>query len=163
MFKISVFLGLFFTSLLSAQDQQPAKELTIHQKEVKQAIEEFFEGFHKGDTTIMKKVIASKAILQTVAKNKEGNVKIGQTPIEKFLNAIHNRPADQKWDERLLSFTITANAQIANAWTPYEFYFNQKFSHCGVNVFQLYNDGEGWRIMHLADTRNREGCQNSSE
>lgn len=161
--KILVVLSLFFTALLAAQDHQGTKELTIHQKEVKQAIEEFFDGFHKGDTAIMKKVLASKVMLKTVAKNKEGKIKIGETPIEKFLNAIHNRPADQKWDERLLSFTITANGQIANAWTPYEFYFNEKFSHCGVNVFQLYKDREGWKIMHLADTRNREGCKSSGE
>ena len=92
-------------------------------------------------------------------RTKEGEIKTVKNDIEKILIAIQNRPAEQKWDERLLAFKIEADSAIANAWTPYEFYVNDNFSHCGVNVFQLFNDGKTWKIIAIADTRFREGCK----
>jgi len=144
--------------LISIQSFAQDKNAKDYKEEVKATILEFFDGFHKGDTAKMKKTIDPQMVLKTVVKDKEGNIRTAQMDIDKFLGAIQNRPAEQKWDERLLSFTIEADGSIANAWTPYEFYLNDNFSHCGVNVFQLYHDGSSWRIMTIADTRKREGC-----
>ncbi len=161
MYKSLAFVLLFFAFLSTgyAQKEVPKDESTRYQKEVKATILEFFEGFHSGDTAKMKKTIDPNIAIQTIAKNKAGELKTVKVAVEKLLGAIQNRPADQKWDERLLLFKIDADANIANAWTPYEFYLNGNFSHCGVNVFQLYNDGNSWKIIALADTRKREGCK----
>jgi len=153
------FLILFFL-FISCNTVFSQKEIDENQKNAKQAVLDFFEGFHKGDTVQIGKTIISKdMVLQTVFKTKEGKVKTNTTTIAKFLEAIHNRPKDQKWLEKLLDFKIDANDRIAQIWTPYEFYVNDKFSHCGVNIFQLFNDGSTWRIMAIADTRKREGCK----
>ncbi|TAK42505.1 MAG: hypothetical protein EPO28_07185 [Saprospiraceae bacterium] len=33
-------------------------------------------------------------------------------------------------------------------------------SHCGVNAIQLFKSAEGgWKIIHITDTRRREGCR----
>ncbi len=128
------------------------------QVEVKAAIDTFFEGFHKGDTTLMKSVMMDKIVLQTTYTNKEGNnVLVTESP-EKLINAIATRTEDQKWDERLLDYNIQIDGTMANVWTPYEFWFNDAFSHCGVNNFQLFNDNGQWKIIYLIDTRRREGC-----
>ena len=34
----------------------------------------------------------------------------------------------------------------------------EQFSHCGVDAFQLAKYQEGWKVVTLADTRQREGC-----
>lgn len=70
-----------------------------------------------------------------------------------MLNAIVTRTDDQKWDERLLHYNIQVDGNMANAWTPYEFWFNDAFSHCGVNSFQLFKNGDQWKIIYLIDTR----------
>jgi hypothetical protein len=40
--------------------------------EVKAAVDMFFEGFHKGDTTLMKSVMMDKVFIQTAYRDKEG-------------------------------------------------------------------------------------------
>lgn len=145
------FLTCSLTTLIPAQ--------TIAELEVKAAVDTFFEGFHKGDTLLMTSVMADKLLLQTAFKDKEGKDVLVTEDRQKLIEAIANRPDDQKWDERLLDYVIKVDGNMANAWTPYEFWFNDQFSHCGVNSFQLFNDNGSWRIIYSIDTRRRAGCR----
>ncbi|WP_303315245.1 nuclear transport factor 2 family protein [Flavivirga abyssicola] len=144
------YLFVLITSTIYSQSDEKT--------EVKAAVDTFFEGFHKGDTTLMKSVIADKIIMQTAYKNKEGKDILVTDEPGKLINAIANRPADQKWDERLLDYSIQVDGNMANAWTPYEFWYNGAFSHCGVNSFQLFKDGDQWKIIYLIDTRRKSTC-----
>ncbi len=150
MVRIIFYLFVLMTSILYGQNNQEV--------EVKTTVDRFFEGFHKGDTLIMKSVMADKIILQTAFKNKKGDDVLVTDQVQKLMDAIGNRPSDQKWDERLLSYNIQVDGNMANAWTPYEFWFNDKFSHCGVNSFQLFKEGESWKIIYLIDTRRKSTC-----
>lgn len=152
MARVILFLILLITGSVVAQQNTP-------QDEVKKTIETFFEGFHKGDTTLMKSVMVDKFTTQTAFKNKEGKDILVTEESSKLINAIAKRPLDQKWDERLLDFKIQVDGNMANAWTPYEFWYNGEFSHCGVNSFQLFNDNGTWKIIYLIDTRKKQGCQ----
>ncbi|TYA71785.1 nuclear transport factor 2 family protein [Seonamhaeicola marinus] len=148
--RIIFYLVLLITSTIFSQSEE--------EQAARATIETFFEGFHKGDTILMKSVMSDKLILQTAFRNKEGkDVLVSDSP-DKILKAIATRPADQKWDERILSYNIQIDANMANVWTPYEFWFNDKFSHCGVNSFQLFKDGDTWKIIYLIDTRKRAAC-----
>jgi hypothetical protein len=62
-------------------------------------------------------------------------------------------------DERITFETIKIDGPLAVAWTPYKFYYEGKFSHCGVNSFQLVRLNGAWKIQYLIDTRRRTGCQ----
>ena len=42
--------------------------------------------------------------------------------------------------------------------TPYKFYVGEKFSHCGVNSFQLVKIRGEWKIQYIIDTRRRQNC-----
>ncbi|WP_103072629.1 nuclear transport factor 2 family protein [Aquimarina sediminis] len=159
MYKLSIAVILFVSFTGYSQNDISNNQEATYKKEVKQTILEFFEGFHSGDTTKIKTTLDKNIVMQTIVKTKEGEVRTVKTDVEKILIAIKNRPVEQKWDERLLSFKIDADSSIANAWTPYEFYVNENFSHCGVNIFQLFNDGNRWKIIAIADTRNKVGCK----
>lgn len=128
------------------------------QDHVKKSIETFFEGFHKGDTVLMKSVMMDKVIMQTAFKNRQGKDTLVTDEPGKLIKAIGSRPSDQKWDERITSYNIQVDGNMANAWTEYEFWYNDKFSHCGVNSFQLFSDNGTWKIMYLIDTRRRDTC-----
>lgn len=127
--------------------------------EAKQTIVTFFEGFHKGDTTLMKSVMMDKVYMQTAFKNQEGNDILVTDEPEKLLKAIADRTADQKWEEKILDYKIQVDGNMANVWTTYEFWFNGQFSHCGVNSFQLFYDNGTWKIIYLIDTRRQKDCQ----
>ncbi len=165
MYKISIFTFVIFlySTICHSQKDVSKDDINRYKEEVKETILEFFEGFHSGDTAKMKKTMDYNIVMQTIIRTEGGRMKTRKTDVKKFLEAIHDRTTEQQWDERLLLFKIDADSTIANAWTPYKFYLNDNFSHCGVNVFQLFNDGTSWKIIAIADTRVREGCKSSSE
>ena len=100
-----------------------------------------------------------KVIVQPAYKNKEGDDILVTSHILKLLSAVANRPPEQKSDERLLSYNFQFDSNLANVWTPYEFWLNDQFSHCGVNSFQLFNKAGKWEIIYIIDTRRRQDCQ----
>ncbi len=61
--------------------------------------------------------------------------------------------------EIALDYQIKIHNSIAYAWVPYEFYVNDKFSHCGIDVFTLFKVGDEWKIMSAAYSIEREDCQ----
>ncbi len=126
--------------------------------DAKQLIDTFFEGFHKGDTTLMRTTLMKEVTLQTAYSNKEGEAKLNTGSLDKLLDAIANRPAEQKWDERLLDYKVSIDGNLAHVWTPYEFWVNGNFSHCGANAFTLVKTDDGWKITHLIDSRRRSTC-----
>jgi hypothetical protein len=77
--------------------------------------------------------------------------------LEDFLNMIAT-PRKEIFDEQILSFEIRIDGQMATAWTPYKFYLDKTFSHCGVNAFQLFKSENGWKIISILDTRRKEPC-----
>ena len=60
-----------------------------------------------------------------------------------------------KFQEKLLSFSIQIDGSMAHAWTPYEFYINEKLSHKGINAFTLFKENELWKIIYIIDTRRK--------
>jgi len=126
---------------------------------IKKVINLFFKGLQKRDTIALKKTVADNIILQSASFNSAGESRLITEKISTFLKSISAKKKEDNWDERLKSYKIQIDGNMANVWTPYEFYLNYKFSHCGVNSFQLFNDGEQWKIIYLMDTRRRLGCK----
>ncbi len=139
----------FFTGNLAAQNEK---------EDIKKVIKSFFKGLQNGDTIAIKKTISDDLILQTSFINKEGASVLRKEDASKFLKSLASKKPEDIWEEKLESYAIQVDGPMANVWTPYKFYLNYKFSHCGVNSFQLFNDGEKWVIIYLIDTRRRLGC-----
>lgn len=121
-------------------------------------VDTFFKGFHQGDTLMMKSIIIDNMPTQTVFTNGNGEAQVVDGNITALLNAIANRPSNQIWEEKLLSYQIQVDGNLAHVWTPYEFWLNGEFSHCGANSFTLGKTEEGWKILHLIDSRRKGGC-----
>ena len=145
-------LALFLMCTLTTYSQQNME------LEVQQTIERFFEGFHNQDSTVMRSVLAPNPILQTIGQNAEGKTQVRDVPFDALIKAIVSIPDSVAFEERINSYKIRIDGPMANAWTAYEFWRNDTFSHCGVNSFQLYHDGSSWKILYLIDTRRKEDC-----
>ena len=146
-------LAILLQATLSGSAQSTAEI------EVKEQIERFFEAFHNRDSDALKNLINDELVLQTMGKDREGNPRIRTDEVDKFLISIASIPDSLNFKEEILSYEIKVDGPMANAWTPYTFWVNGKISHCGVNSFQLFNDGNSWQVIYLADTRRREGCE----
>ncbi len=140
----------------SAQGPNPP-EVTPEQ-EVKQVVEAFFDGFHKQDSLAMKSLVTDDVVLQTTARNKQGKTLFKTEKFDKLITSITSIPDSITFQEKLTSFSIQVDRTMANAWVGYEFWLNGKFSHCGINSFQLVNFDGDWKIIYLIDTRGKAGC-----
>lgn len=119
---------------------------------VKESVEKLFTGMKNADTTMIKSVFADEAILQTITKN--NTVKTDK--VEDFVNSI-SKLSKNDADEKIRFEAIHIDGSLASVFTPYEFYFKGKFSHCGANSFQLVKQNNVWKIQYLIDTR-RTNC-----
>ena len=153
MFRILVlivFLISFVGNVPAQSDQENA---------IKKVIEQFFDGLQSGDTLKIKNTVSEKILLQTTYTNKEGNTVLQIIDFNKFLKSLASKKPEDIWQEKLLSYNIQVDGTMANVWTPYEFYLNNDFSHCGVNSFQLFLDNGQWKIIYLIDTRRKKSCK----
>lgn len=153
--KIITFLIIIaFSMVVKAQN-------TTQEKAVKNTIENFFIGFHKGDTTLLKKTLHKDLKAQTTFTNRNGEniLRTSKNVYQTLVDFAKNVKPTDDYDEKILSYEIKIDGTLASVWTPYEFYNKGKFSHCGVNSFQLFNNNGNWEIIYLVDTRKRSSCK----
>lgn len=124
---------------------------------VKQTVNRLFEGMKKSDTAMIRAAFSFQPVLQTIGKNKEGKISIESELLDSFLVAI-SKPHTEIYDERITFDVIKIDGELAMVWAPYKFYLGDKFSHCGVDSFQLIKINGEWKIQYLIDTRRRQNC-----
>lgn len=131
----------------------------IHPKDsVEKAIAGFFEAFHAQDSMRLRQMVSPAMRMQTVGRSSTGTDSVITIPFGNFLRSITSIPDSVRFEERLLSIAVEVDGNLAQAWTPYEFWVNGELSHCGANAFQLFYEGASWKILQIIDTRRREGC-----
>ncbi|MDI1304566.1 MAG: nuclear transport factor 2 family protein [bacterium] len=141
--KIVVLIVLFTSAYSQAQNQ-----------EIQKVVEIFFEAFHAKDTLKLQSLCDETMILQSISENAKGT-KLSNEKTQAFFKSIASIPAELKFQEKIMSFSIQVDGSMAHAWTPYEFYLNGKLSHKGVNAFTLFKKDNSWKIVHLIDTRRK--------
>lgn len=125
---------------------------------VKAAVNNLFIAMKNADTAMLRSCFTDSAILQTIIKNKEGKPAVRNESVGDFA-AFLAKEQPGNADERIVFDVLKIDGPLAIVWTPYEFYYKGKFSHCGVNSFQMLKTAAGWKILYLVDTRRRAGCK----
>ncbi|WP_412466590.1 nuclear transport factor 2 family protein [Pedobacter sp. KLB.chiD] len=143
----ALFLLCFIRNGFAQSDEESA---------VKKTINDLFNGMRNGDSTLTRSTFAPSALMQTIV-NKEGKVSIRSESVNSFIKFI-GAPHQEKYDERIVFTKILIDGLLASVWTDYQFYLGNKFSHCGVNSFQLVKGNQGWQIVYLIDTRRKDNC-----
>jgi ketosteroid isomerase-like protein len=142
----AVVLAALAPASLTAQDDDAAAAV-VHQ---------LFDAMRAKDTATVRHVFHPEARLQSVGPDRDGRMAVRTTSIDAFVGAIGGATAHL--DERIWDTEVQSNGGLATVWTRYAFYADGTFSHCGVDAFQLANTGDGWKILQVADTRQRDGC-----
>jgi len=124
---------------------------------VKNTVNTLFKGMKNADPELLKSAFADGALLQTIARDKEGKTVVRTDQVSDFVASISKLKKDSA-DERIVFETIKIDGPLAIVWAPYNFYYNGQFSHCGVNSFQLVRLNGAWKIQYIIDTRRRAGC-----
>ncbi|TDH28918.1 nuclear transport factor 2 family protein [Segetibacter sp. 3557_3] len=126
---------------------------------VKAAVTSLFTAMKTSDGQRLRACFTDSGMLQTIGANKlTGEPEVKSVAISRFAEQIGKLPKDSA-DERITFSSVQVDGDLASVWTPYEFYYAGKFSHCGVNSFQLVRTQGGWKIHYLIDTRRKTGCK----
>jgi hypothetical protein len=125
---------------------------------VRAAVNELFIAMKNSDGARLRASFADSALLQTIVTNKEGKTVVRNESIEEFAESIARLPKGAA-DERIRFDIVKIDGPLAIVWAPYSFYFKEKFSHCGVDSFQLLRSGGVWKILYIVDTRRKEPCE----
>ena len=139
---------LLLAPLASAQTADPDAEAAV-----RAVITDLFDGMRAHDSTAVRATMHPEARLMTAA-TQDGARSVQMSPIPQFLAAIAGAPVlldEQIPDE----YPVLIDDGLAVAWTPYRFYADGQFSHCGTNAFVLALGDEGWQIVQIMDTRRR--------
>jgi hypothetical protein len=145
----TIALGLLAIALCSAPLE--AQTLTPEQ-EVRAVVAKMFDAMRARDTAAFRSLFDSGARL-IATSNRNGTPEIDITPIGNFIAMISTAAPGQLLDERLMNTEVRVSDNLASVWTEYNFYIGERFSHCGVDNFQLAKGADGWKIFALADTR----------
>src|SRR5690606_10727372 len=109
-------------------------------------------------TVMLKDCFNDSVIFQTIAVNKEGKVVVRNENVKNFISFV-GKEQKGKLDEQIEFESVNIDGNLASVFTPYKFYYDGKFSHCGANSFQLVRINGLWKINYLVDTRRKENCE----
>lgn len=147
------FLLLIISTLITVSSFSQSAE-----DSVKQAVNNLFTGMKTSNASIIADAFADSAVLQTISRDKvSGKMFVRNESVKDFAKSISTLAVNAA-DERISFKSVLVDADLASVWTPYQFYFNGKFSHCGVNSFQLVRINGQWKIQYLIDTRRKDHC-----
>lgn len=148
--KITLLLVLIFAFSSYSQDSK----ITNEQK-IKHVIHQFFESLEKKDAALMQKTTMDEAQIWRRYNNKKP-IEMDMRFSKDDLPKMHSLP-DVK--EVALQFEISVGDGIATAWVPYEFWVEDKFSHCGIDAFTLFEVDGKWKIISAAYTVEKQKCK----
>ena len=140
---------IFISTITKAQSPEDS---------VKAVVNQLFAAMKGANAAMLKETFADSAMLQTIRRKQDGTFFVQDEKVSDFVEQIGKAKKDSL-DERITFETVKIDGPLAIAWTPYKFYYAGKFSHCGVNSFQLVKINGRWKIQFLIDTRRRQGCE----
>jgi hypothetical protein len=149
-FALAAVLALLVAPAAAQAQKTPAE------KEVYAVVEKFFEGFNAKDTTAMRSHLFGDFTLFTSVTNQQGQPVARAEKGADFMKAIGGAPV--KLLEKIFEPVVLVEDGLANVWVRYEFYADDKYSHCGIDSFLLVKTVNGWKIAQIADTR-RKTCE----
>ena len=131
----------------------PLAAQTPDEKEVLATVQKTFDGMASNDAARILSSMTADARLYGVRANGAAYA----MPAEQWANRLASMKG--KFDEHFTAKpTVSIHGTIANVWGEYEFLRDGKFSHCGVDSFNLVKTADGWRVAAIFDTEETSGC-----
>ena len=121
------------------------------------AIAVFFDGLAEKDSTAMLSVVDRDMRVVLTSSMANGDPLMRAIPIVDFARFVVGQQdtpmLETYWDPR-----VRVHDNLATVWISYNFYLGEVLDHCGEDTIQFFRSLEGWKMIALADTQRREGC-----
>jgi hypothetical protein len=138
--------------------QAPAPEASPAERDaVLAAVQKFFDTMASGDVAAGRAGSIPEGRFFSVRESAPGVPPAVRT----FTNQeSYDRMASdkRKLQERMWNPEVRIHGPIAVVWTAYDFWVDGKFSHCGVDAFNLVKTQDGWKLAGGLYTIEPTGC-----
>lgn len=108
---------------------------------VLKTVQAFFDTMTAKDVEGARKILMPQGRFHAV-RMRDGNIRSFSN--EEYFAQLQS--SKQAMRERMWNPEVRVHGAIATVWTPYDFWLDGKFSHCGVDAFDLVKTDEGWKI-----------------
>lgn len=135
------------------------RERTDEEAAVLTTVQRLFETMTAKDSAGARAVLDPEGDFVSVRWNADGERVVRRTSNRDYLEGLASRT--ETYLERMWESEVRIHGPIAVVWTPYDFYIDGDFSHCGVDAFQLLRTEAGWIITGGTYTVERTGCGES--
>ena len=139
----------------SGRAQQDAPQ---ERDRVMAVVDGLFDAMRAADSAAVRAAFHPELQRMASSGEREGSPAVMFGDLDGFARAV-GAAAPGDLDERLGPADVRIDDNLATVFTPYAFHYKGQLSHCGVNVFLIARAGAEWKIVGLADTRRREGCE----
>ena len=126
--------------------------------EVQAVVDALFDAMRAADSAAVRELFHPELGKMASSGVRDEVAGVGFGAIAGFVEAVGGAEPGA-FDEKIGPAEIRIDDNLATVFTPYAFHYNGNLSHCGVNVFLIARVGEDWRIVGLADTRRKQGCE----
>jgi Putative lumazine-binding len=154
MTMVPVRIATLVLALVLSVPQTALRAQSTDHDAVYAVVTRLFDGMRARDTASMRAAFAPGASLNSVSPTG-----VRTDAIDAWISSVASAPAGLVLDERLGEKVVQVNGDLASVWVEYWFFAGPRFSHCGVDAFVLARANGTWRILSVADTRQREGCR----
>jgi hypothetical protein len=134
----------------------PSGTTTGEKAAVVGAVQHLFDIMATNDTVAARRLLMPDGRFFAVEPGRGGDGIVRVMSHEAFIAALGE--AREGWLERMWEPEVRVHGPIATVWTPYDFYRDGAFSHCGVDAVTLVRQEGEWRISGITYTMEREGC-----
>lgn len=146
-------------SLVAAQTT-PATSPAEEREAVLAVVQKFFDAMAAADMEGLRSVMTPEGRFFALQEGKPGAPPTVRTfSNEESLKQLTS--GKRALRERMWNPEVRVHRGVAVVWTPYDFWIDGKFSHCGVDAFNLVKMPEGWKLVGGTYTVERTGCQPS--
>jgi hypothetical protein len=149
---VTAVVGMLFGGFARPVVAQTAED------EVRAVVDALFDAMRASDSAAVRELFHPEMDKMASSGVRDGVAGVGFGAISGFVEAVGGAEPGA-FDEKIGPAEIRIDDNLATVFTPYAFHYNGNLSHCGVNVFLIARVGEDWRIVGLADTRRRQGCE----
>ncbi len=127
------------------------------ENQVHDLVDHMFQSMEQKDTAALRKCFTPGVQFTTFSYDSKGNSRAKGVYLNDFLRQV-SLIGEYDVEEKLTAWQCFIDDGMASVWAPYEFYFDKKFTHCGVNSIQVIKVQNEWRINQITDTRRKQDC-----
>jgi len=145
-------LPLLLLVSASSANATPAQD----RREILRVVQQLFDGLAaRSPERILALVVPEGTITAHVGSGPSASMRAQRW--QDWANGL--RSGAERLYEEMHSPQVRVRGNMASVWTEYTFRRDGRFSHCGVDLFDMAKVGGRWRILNLTFTRETTGCR----